>query len=383
MIVKNKKERKERHWIPFLLISLISIITIYFIFNNNSIRIKTIIPFGHSNFLYLFDTKLYFLLILLIFNYGNIYKAFLLFYSLLIPQFLNSLNCLFLVFEKQNELNLFYNYFLLFFFFLILSQILFDNNNIVKENSNFNYKGLFLYILIFLFLLFFLTNTVGMMNSNVIFLDKIISGFLLSFSCYYFIFHVLNINQNDSFQLFQFINNFNNNIISVSFFILIIISIYLKNENECYKYLSIILYIVSLIIPIYGIIYEFKFLFNSNRKNWAHFNFGKEKDNNNDNININNLISEITITKSIKWNKTSFCIDILRLFALLIIQFCFFYLSDNFNVNNNNDENKINDAFLFFTFAVFLFIIGKMILYWMKLINMTYFFLERNSINSR
>ena len=379
MIVKNKKERKERNWIPFLLISLFSIITIYFIYDNNSIRIKTRIPFGHTNFLYLFDIKLYFLIILLIFNYGNIYKTFLLFYSLSIPQFINSLYCSFFIFEKQNELNLFYNYFILFFFFLILSQILFNSNN-ENDNSNFNFIGLFLYILIFLVLLFFVTNTVGILKSNVIFLDKIISGFLLSFSCYYFIFHVVNVNQNDSFQLFQFIANFNNNIISVSFFILIIISIYLKSENEYYKYLSIVLYITTLIIPVYGIIYEFKFLFNSNRKNWANFNFEKEKDNNND--NINSLISEITITKSIKWNKTAFCIDILRLFALIIIQFSFFYLSDNFN-SNNNDEIKINEAFSFFAFSVFLFIIGKMILYWMRLINMTFFFLERNSINSR
>ena len=381
MIVKSKKERKERHWIPFLLISLFSIMAIYFIFNNNSIRIKTIIPFGHTNFLYLFDTKLYFLIILIIFNYTNLYKTFLLFYSLSIPHFLNSLFCSFLLFEKQNELNLFYNYFLLFFFFLILSQILFDNSNNVNEKYNFNYKGLFIYILIFLILFIFLTNTVGMLNSNIIFLDKIISGFLLSFSCYYFIFYVLNINQKDSFQLFQFINNFNNNFITVSFFILIIISIYLKNQYEYYKYLSMILYIISLIVPVYGIIYEFKFLFNANRKNWANFNFENQKDINND--NINSLISEITITKSIKWNKTSFCIDILRLFALFIIQICFFYLSENFNSNNNFDENKINEAFSFFQFSIFLFIVGKMILYWMKLINMTYFFLERNSINSK
>lgn len=381
MIVKNKKERKERHWIPFLFIFLFSIITIYFIYDNNSIRIKTNIYLGHNGFLYLFDIRLFFIIILIIFNYGNIYQSLLLFYSLAIPRFLMSLYYLIMETENKIELNLFYNYFVLFFFFLILYNIIFDTN--INDKNNNNYKGQFLYIFIFLFFLSGLTNTIGLLNSNIIFLDKIISGFSLSFSFYYFIFNVVNINQNDSFQLFQFFNNIDNNIINVPFFIMIIFSIYLKNDAEYYKYLSLILYISSIIAPLYGIIYEYKFLFNSNRKNWANFNFINEKDTNSNNDNIQSLISEITITKSIKWNKTSFFIDILRLLVLIIIQTGFLYLSGNFNIYNIDFENKEKNSFLFFVFAVFLFIIGKTILYWMRLINMTYFFLERNSINSR
>ena len=120
---------------------------------------------------------------------------------------------------------------------------------------------------------------------------------------------------------------------------------------------------------------------NSNRKNWANFNFEKEKVNND---NINSLISEISITKSIKWNKTSFCIDILRFMVIIFFQICFFCFSDNYNFyfDDNENEYKINDAFLFFVFAIFIFVIGKILLYWMKLINMTYFYLERNSIYS-
>ena len=381
MIVKNKKERKERHWIPFLFIFLFSIIIIYFIYNNNSIRIKTNISLGHNGFLYLFDIRLYFIIILIIFNYGNIYQTFILFYSLAIPQFLISLYDLIMESENKNELNLFYNYFVLFFFFLIQYNIIFDTK--INDKNNKNYKGLFLYIFIFLFLLSGLTNTIGLLYSNIIFLDKIISGFLLSFSCYFFIFNVVNINHNDSLQLFQFFNNIDNNIINVPFFVMIIFSIYLKKDSEYYKYLSLILYIVSIIAPLYGIIYEYKFLFNSNRKNWANFNFDNEKDNNSNNENIQSLISEITITKSIKWNKTSFFFDILRLLILIFIQTGFFYLFNNYNIYYIDFEIKEKIAFLFFVFAVFLFIIGKTILYCMRLINMTYFFLERNSINSR
>ena len=382
MIVKNKKEKKESHWILFLIILLFSGLIIYCIINNNSIRIKTIIPFGHIGFLYLLDLKFYFLIIIVVFNFGNIYQTLLLFYSLIIPDFLYSTFLFFIgygyEYDKQNKLNILYDYFILIFFFLIIAKFLFYSNNINEQNIN--YKGLFIYIIIFIFLLLCLTNTIAILNSNIIFLDKIISGFLLSYSYYFLIFHVININPNDSLQLFYFIEKSNNNIITVAFFIMIIISIYLKNDKKYNKFLSCILYITSNIIPIYGIIYEYKFLFNSSRKNWANFNF--EKENNIENDNLNSLISEISITKSIKWNKTSFIIDILRLIVLIFIQIIIFYFSEQMLFFNYN-EVKINKSFLFFVFSIFTFIIDKILLYWLRLINMTYFFLERNSINSR
>ena len=382
MIVKNKKEKKESHWILFLIILLFSGLIIYCIINNNSIRIKTIIPFGHIGFLYLLDLKFYFLIIIIVFNFGNIYQTLLLFYSLIIPDFLYSTFLFFIgygyEYDKQNKLNILYDYFILIFFFLIIAKFLFYSNNINEQNIN--YKGLFIYIIIFIFLLLCLTNTIAILNSNIIFLDKIISGFLLSYSYYFLIFHVININPNDSLQLFYFIEKSNNNIITVAFFIMIIISIYLKNDNKYNKFLSSILYVTSNIIPIYGIIYEYKFLFNSSRKNWANFNF--EKENNIENDNLNSLISEISITKSIKWNKTSFIIDILRLIVLIFIQIIIFYFSEQMLFFNYN-EVKINKSFLFFVFSIFTFIIDKILLYWLRLINMTYFFLERNSINSR
>ena len=382
MIVKNKKEKKESHWILFLIILLFSGLIIYCIINNNSIRIKTIIPFGHIGFLYLLDLKFYFLIIIVVFNFGNIYQTLLLFYSLIIPDFLYSTFLFFIgygyEYDKQNKLNILYDYFILIFFFLIIAKFLFYSNNINEQNIN--YKGLFIYIIIFIFLLLCLTNTIAILNSNIIFIDKIISGFLLSYSYYFLIFHVININPNDSLQLFYFIEKSNNNIITVAFFIMIIISIYLKNDKKYNKFLSCILYITSNIIPIYGIIYEYKFLFNSSRKNWANFNF--EKENNIENDNLNSLISEISITKSIKWNKTSFIIDILRLIVLIFIQIIIFYFSEQMLFFNYN-EVKINKSFLFFVFSIFTFIIDKILLYWLRLINMTYFFLERNSINSR
>jgi hypothetical protein len=371
MIVKTKKVRIERYWKSFLLILSLSIIIIYFIFNNDSIKIKTIIPFGHNWFLYLFDIKIYFSIILLMFNFGNTYQVLLLFYSLIIPQFIKSIDFLFLGFIKQNDMNaLFHDYFLFIFFFLVLGKTLFDVN---EKNANNNKKGIVLYVIVFLFLLFCLSNTIAILNySKIIYLNKIISAFLVAFSFCFFIFHVLNANYNDSMQLFYFINSINNSIITVFFYIMIIISIFLNHTNNCFNLSYTLLYIISLIIPIYGIIYEYKFIFNSNRKNWINFNFEKEP--NDKEMNI--LISEITITKSIKWNQTSIIIDLLRLIVLFVIKAGIFYCSDNL-------YNNKNDAFLLFAFSIFIFIIDKILLYWVRLINMTYFFLEGNSINSR
>ena len=136
---------------------------------------------------------------------------------------------------------------------------------------------------------------------------------------------------------------------------------------------------------IYGIKNEYKSLFKSNRKNWINFNFENEKKDKNDD-NIARFISEITITKPIKWNKTSFVISIFRLIFLIFIQIIIFYLCNNFNnfgEMGNIDEITKNNSFLYFVSSISLFVVSKIILYWMKLINMTYFFLERNSINPR
>jgi hypothetical protein len=391
MYVQTKNERKERHWISFLLLLFVSIVIIFFIINNNSLKIKTKFHYGHTGFLYLFDIKLYILIITVIFNYGNIYQTLLLFYSLLFPNFVHSIYCIFKKYlehqtDNINEENLLYQYFLIFFFFMVLFHIFFYKRKTESnEGNNMNYKAMFLYIIIFLFLLFCVTNTIAILNSNIIFLDKIISGFLFSFSCYYFIFFVINVYPNDSLQLYYFIDYINNNLVIVSFFIFIILSFYLMNNNTKYiKFLSIILYLNSMIIPIFGIKNELKNIFNSNRKNWINYNFESERKGSEENENMNSLISEISITKPIKWNETSFIVDILRLIALILIKASIFYCSDIINdkIVSNSDEYDVNSASLFYISSIFIFVIDKIILKWIKLINMTYFFLERNSINS-
>ena len=144
MYVKTKREKKERHWISFIIILTISLIVTYFILNNNSLRIKSPFNFDYIIFFNLFDIKIYFIIITIIFNYGNIYQILLLFYSLIFPQLLYSIYCLLsnlVNHSHNNEQNLFYSYFVLFLFFLIIGQILFCN-----------YRYLFIYISIIMFI---------------------------------------------------------------------------------------------------------------------------------------------------------------------------------------------------------------------------------------
>ena len=366
MIIKPKKKREnaERYWIFFLLMLSFSIIVIYFSLNNPFLTIRPFIPFGHKIILFIFDTKFYLILITLFFNFGNIYQPLILFYTLVIPQYIYYiLICLKLHFYQ----NTFYQYFLFSLYFFVIGHIL-----LKKDKKTLNKILTIFYVVIYLFLLFFSSNYLAIENNSYILGNKIISGLFLSFSCYYFIFYVLNVNHTNGLQLFNFIDKINNNIIFVLLFILIILSIYIKAND---KSLTNTLFLFCLIIPICGIKYEIKITFNSNKRNWKDYNFASEEENNNNNININNLLSKIKITKPIKWNKTSIFYDLLRLVFLI-----FFLLLISFFADKFDDEN-LKIAFLFFSFSIILFVLSKILMYWMELINMTFFFLESDSLN--
>ena len=368
MIIKQKKknENEEKHRIIFLIIFIFSIIIIYFSYNNSSLTIRPFIPFKSKSILILFDIKLYFILIILTYNFGNIYQALILFYSILIPNYIHFLSSLFYMNFNQD---IFYKYFFYIFFFFILGQVIFT-----KENRIINRILAFLYAILLLILFALLANYQAIENNSFILGNKIISGFVLAFSCYYFIFYILNINHNNYLQLYNFVENINNNLLVVLLFVLIIPSIFLKND----KFVSIILYFICLLIPLCGIKYELKITFNSNKRNWINFNFAFDEENNINNVNnlnMNNLLSKIKITKSIKWNKTLILYHILRLifFILMFALISFF--------SNKIDKEESSIAFLFLSFSIFLFILSKILMQWLEIINMTFFHLDSDSFN--
>ena len=363
---KKKNENVERHRAIFLLILIFSTIIIYFSINNSSLTIRPFIQFRYKIIVELLNIKLYLFLISIAFNFGNIYQALILFYILLIPNYLHFI--ISSLYMNLNQ-NIVYQYFLFMLFFLVLGHLLFT-----KENKLLYQKLSVLYALILIIVLILLANFLAFENNSFILGNKIISGFCLSFSFYYFLFYVLNINHNNGLQLYNFIESINNDILLFLFFIMFILSIFLKSD----KFITVILYSLCLIIPLCGIKYELKVAFNSNKRNWINFNFSLEEDNsinNTNNLNMNNLLSKVKITKPIKWNKTSILYDILRLvfFILIFLLISFF--------SNKIDNNDLSNAFLFLTFSIFLFIFSKILMHWLDIINTTYFFLDSDSIN--
>ncbi len=364
---KKKNENLERHRAIFLLILIFSIIIIYFSINNSSLTIRPFIQFRYKIILNLLNIKLYLFIISIVFNFGNVYQALILFYILLIPNYLHFI--LLSIYMNYNQ-TITYQYFLFIFFFLVLGHVIFT-----KENKILYIKLSLLYALILLILLLLLANFLAFENNSFILGNKIISGFCLSFSLYYFIFYVLNINHKNGLQLYNFFESINNDLLLVLFFIIFILAIFLKSD----KIIIVILYFLCLIIPLFGIKYELKITFNSNKSNWINFNFSLEEEDNNinntNNLNMNNLLSKVKITKSIKWNKTSTLYDILRLVFFILIFLLISFLS------NKIDNNDLSFAFLFLTFSIFLFIFSKILMHWLDIINTTYFFLDSDSIN--
>ena len=368
MIIKPKKNREnvERHRLFFFIILIISIIVIYFTLKSSSLTIRPFIHFKNQALLLSINIKFYLLIIIIVFNFGNTYQTLILFYSLLIPHYIYFIISSIRIYFNQN---IFFHYFLFIFFFLVLGHLLFT-----KENKIYYKKLSILYAILLIIILFLLANILAIHNNSFILGNKIIAGLFLSFPIYYFVFYVLNINHKNGLQLYNFLEKINDSILIVLLSILIIMSIYVKNSN---KLLTNLLFSLSLINPLCGIKYEIKIIFKSNKRNWRDFNFSSDEDNNiNNNLNMSNFISKIKITKSIKWNKTSILYDILRLVFLLFLLILISFFTEKIE----NDD--INIAFLFFAFSISLFLLSKILMYWMELINMTFFFLESDSINT-
>ena len=367
MIIKpKKKENVERPRFIFLFILLLSIIIIYFTLNNSSLSIKPLIYFNNKSLLFFINNKFYLLIILILYNYGNIFQTIILFYVVFIPHFI------FFILTKINiyfNQNVFFQFFLFIFFFSVLGHIIFT-----KDNKIIYFKLSLLYLMLFIIILFLISNYLAIMNNSFILVNKIISGFFLAIPCYYFIFFVVNINHFNGLQLFNIIDYINNNVITLLLFVLIILLIYSKIYN---KYLVFLSFCLCLIIPLFGIKYELLITFKSNKRNWKDFNFTSDEDNNiNNNLIMNTLITKIKITKPIKWNKTSIFYDILRLIFLLFNHILISFFSGKI------EDDNLSTAFLFLAFSIFLFLLSKILMIWMELINMTFFYLESDSINS-
>jgi hypothetical protein len=125
--------------------------------------------------------------------------------------------------------------------------------------------------------------------------------------------------------------------------------------------------------------FEFFISFENNYSNWSQYNFEIDE---NEKLQMSRLTSNISITKPIQWNHTSICKSIFRLiftFIMVMLSGIFYFLIKWDNpkiylvifVKVCLSESLLSFG-MFFTFKVFL--------KWLKLSNMTLFFMLRESI---
>lgn len=346
--------------------------------------------------------------LILVYNFGNIFKFIILLTSLQVSLFIISIfqliYCSNTPVLNHYSIKLYSDYlifgdpstriFLSTVFYLALHRITFRSSSF-DERRYIKVIG-FMFTLFFIFILSILTWITGM-NS----MEQILFGFTLGFSVYFFYFFVLNINSNKSKQLQKL------TIFPIYYYFLITISIivgYLllffilkddillhqklatleQKQMSINKHLSFyngskILFIVSLSIigTILGLKAEFTVLFERNYLNWRQYNFEKDDEKNDED---SSLCSKLCINKDIQWNHTSLCISSIRLIFICLFLFLFIlpYKYLNFQINNFIFSCQV--FFIANSICFGLCFFYKQLLKWFKLTNITLFTIIRESI---
>ena len=392
----NKRKKRKKSYIIFYnifrLIIAISIPILYKIYlslyfknlKNIPFQLNSLneyIPYLKEVYLVLFN-KYHFQLaipLLLVYNYCNIYKTFILLISLIYPLCISTILNLYLInnINDKKEINeeLLYTT----GYLLILWEILFNSEkdeklqfsvkslDSLKKGTSRNNFSLFLIIIFILSLLF--TNYLLFNN-----IDNIIFDSILGLTSYYILFKIFELNPNYPRQFHKFIElNF-----SYFFVIIFIVNVFLiifiiniNNNNpdkeEIIKYIIYKYSFSTIIIGIYlGAKYEYNFYFDKRFNNWAQYNFefdgeiAEEEE---------SLASSISFNKARQWNHTGFCISLIRLLFIFLLSFGCLYLCLNINL-----ENFFYELFLIYVipwniFSFGLFHLFKLILKYLKVTN--------------
>ena len=309
----------------------------------------------------------YSIIILIVFNWGNIYKSYTLFLSFFI-------SCLFSGFFKilyknprpyldiDSDLinpveidaswgNPSGNTITAVCFYLTLWEILFQNSKIKKKRI---LKFISFGLIFFAFIMIIISKLILAEHT----LDQLLFGALLGFAIYFFLFYIIKIDTNEPGQLLSFIEiknliyGFVNFFIFLSGFILFlvysdvetfnkhdaIISQKFPNENIPFsKKLNYDAFIVFSTFFAYfasfiGIKFEFYFIFYGNAHNWKAFNFNCRP---NEDDTSSFMTSLSPIDQTTQWNHTNFLISIIRFIILIslvvFIVFPFTFIDWNSN----------------------------------------------------
>ena len=317
--------------------------------------------------------------LLLIYNYCNIYKAFILLISLLFPIIVSQILNIYLIYNINDKKDIIDELLSTTSYLSILWEIIFNSDinekihysiksvDSIRKDPNTN-KFSLLMLILFIFSIYF----VNYLLFNDI--EKIFFDLLLGLITYYILFKIFELDPNNPRQFQKFVDFKLSYFIIITFLINIFFFIFVMNTNNNYpdkeeiiKYIIYKYSFTSVIIGIFfGAKYEYNFYFEKRFGNWAQYNFEfdgeiAEED--------ESLTSYISFNKARQWNHTNFCVSMIRLLFLFLLTFGCLYPFPNLNL-----ENFIHVLFLkyiipFNIFGFGLFHLFKLILKYLKVTN--------------
>ena len=318
--------------------------------------------------------------LLMIYNYCNIYKTFILLISLQYPLILSQILNIYLINRINNKAEINNELIYTTGYTLILWEILFNSDtdekihysiksiDSIRKGPNINKFSLFL-ITIFISILHFIN---FILFNNI---ENILFDLTIGLSLYYIFFKIFELDPNNPRQFQNFVDFSLFYFILITFMInlfFIIFTINVSNnypnkeeiiQNIIYKYSF-----SSIIIGIFfGAKYEYNFYFEKRFGNWAQYNFEfdgeiAEED--------ESLASSISFNKARQWNHTNFCISLIRLFLIFLLSFTCLYPFLNITSDNFYQNLIVNNIIPWNILGFGLFHLFKLVLKYFKVTNM-------------
>ena len=387
---KKKKESSSPILFIFIFFTLLSIPFIYKLYfatyirkyTSNLFKINILQEYKlklHEIYFVLFN-KYYlqiFIPLLLVYNYSNVYKTFILLISLQFPMIIAQILNLLTVnnIKKEKDVNdelLYCMGYPLFLWNLVFnsdynSERIYNsisNRSVDKEQKGNNNKSIIYLILVIIFILLEYILNYLLFND----VDKIIFDAIIGLVSYLTLFYLFKLETNSPRQFkkiieFKLVHYFLIFLFFNLFFIIFCIQIINNNEDKIdiiKKY--IFRYSLTSIVvgTILGAKYEYNYYFEKKLNIWAQYNFETDYEIS-DEEEEESLNSIISSSNKKQWNNTSFLLSLIRLIFILGITFICFYSFIFLNF-----DYFILDLFLKYILPVNLFSIG--LFYWYKLI---------------
>lgn len=370
MIIRNKEKLKRKRTIPYLIFFFLYSIAIYTtqplykdaLFEislnltshiNSNMELQNYLAYFNTFAVFLGSHHLCVILTIFIYNIGNIFKTFIFLSSVSIMLFFAGILKMIyqspMMYYSEFDANKYGSIIPMacntswgvpsthamstVTVYLTLWKIIFDC-------SRLRYKKYVKIIALLMFSLLILFVNFCTFLSALHSIDQILFGTLIGFQIFFFIFYVLNVDLNDGKFLLKIVKFKSIFYLTICLVLLSgVLTLYflpqndekfklyennIKNNSKCsndQQNLSLnndalmlcCIFFCSLGM-IFGMKYEYRFIFNKNEMNWRQYNFDKE------NGDEDSLLSKLSITKESQWNHTTVFFTCLRFLAILPIQ---------------------------------------------------------------